>query len=450
VASNHQRHGGDILRAMLKSWGILVMLLFLFIAGNGFHTDPNTDLSKMIEQSDYTTTFYVSGKLILAGRLSDIYPPPDCPQLSGARYDVLSHQILPNLPPGKSAICPYFPIVPLIFSPLTGLTPMSAYLAWQCLSLAALAVSAILIDRLVGTRLAGTYWLSLLFLPVVHCLFVGQSALLLGVLPLTLGYYFFHKEKYFWAGAAWAVTFLKPQFLIVPVFMCAAAFLRPGQPRQEEEPAASHNATSSAGKIPRHYRALTGFAAGLTVLLIANLIIFGARSYTLWLGGMQVVERVYSNAANGVMKQIVASMPRILILYTPVEMQSVVKPALALVCALLVIGALFAVSKLARTTITQADYADSCLLMALSLVPLAAPYLFYYDLSVFVLAWAAMAKAEPKLKLTLGLMALAINLGGVFLSVPFAICQLIAPWLLLLIYLEVYRRLLVRMLRRSS
>ncbi len=211
------QQGIDYASFLLKCWGILVLLLFPYMVTDGFHSDSKVHLSKVVEDSDYTTTLYASGKLALAGKYRTIYPPLAADQLSGNPYDIAAHQFLPNMSRSRTASCPYFPLAVLLFAPLTVLSPSYAFFAWQCLSVVALAVSALLIDNLRSegskahrsgnlkdhpgksldekeeknsepsakkeptehsqepdrTRQLPTFWLALAFLPVVHCLFIG-------------------------------------------------------------------------------------------------------------------------------------------------------------------------------------------------------------------------------------------------------------------------------------
>ncbi|MGH9550764.1 MAG: hypothetical protein ACRD3W_15390, partial [Terriglobales bacterium] len=158
---------------VLRCWAVLVVLLFPYMTTDGFHSDSKIHLAKIVEDSDYTTTFYASGRLFLSHRLSEIYPPADAVALSGAAYDVAAHVILPNMSPHRTAICPYFPLVVLLFSPLTYLAPAHAFLAWQLLSLAALALSAWMLDALGGCAGKETLWGALTFLPPIAALYMG-------------------------------------------------------------------------------------------------------------------------------------------------------------------------------------------------------------------------------------------------------------------------------------
>ncbi len=83
------------------------------------------------------------------------------------------------------------------------------------------------------------------------------------------------------------------------------------------------------------------------------------------------------------------------------------------------------------------------LLLALSLLPFIAPYLFTYDLSVLVLAGAALTGSKEQatyLKKTFVLTAVLINTYAILVLTP-ALKPLATPFWLVLVYLEVYRRL---------
>jgi hypothetical protein len=145
--SDDNRSAKPVWVVMLKCWGIFVLMLFLFIDSNGFGQQQIDDaktkpFSQMLEDSNYTTTFYASSKLALEGRCSDIYAPASAVSLAGTAYDRAAHQILPNFSRKLVAMCPYFPLVLLLLSPLTFLSPANAFVAWQIVSITALSVPA--------------------------------------------------------------------------------------------------------------------------------------------------------------------------------------------------------------------------------------------------------------------------------------------------------------------
>jgi hypothetical protein len=322
------------------------------------------------------------------------------------------------MPKERVAICPYFPLVPLLFSPLANLTPAYALLAWQILSTAALAVSCFAIDRLRDASGHRSFWLAFIFLPVVHCLFIGQSAIFLGLLPLSLGFLLWRRHKPLAAGLVWSLAFLKPQFLLVPAFIGVVSLFR------------------------KEVKTLAGLVIGVLLLCAAAVLIFGVDGLKLWAQAMPVVETVYSSAKNGVVLQVVASVPRMIILSAPHESLATVKACIAVASAVLALAALVAGFRLARQCADQTDFKNATLLLALSLVPLLAPYLFFYDLSVFFLAWAAVRNFDS-LERWLAIAAAYIDMYGIIVVVPL-FSKLATPWILMLLYLEMYRRLLVR------
>lgn len=401
---------------MLKCYGVMMLLLFPFMATDGFGTGTDVRLSRVGENSDYTTTFYVSGKLVREGNVAQLYPEPTITSIHETEYNRRAHDILPNMAKSLTAICPYLPLVPLMLAPLTYLAPAHAFLVWQILSAAALFASAIMIDNLRQQRSLSTFWLGLLFLPVIHCLFVGQSAILLGLLPLSAGFFLLQKQRPLAAGLVFAVSFLKPQIFLGAIFITLCMLFR------------------------KSWKPLAGLISGAAALSTITLAVFGIDTIRRWLVGMQVVDAVYSVGKNGVVQTIVASLPRMTILSTPPELAPIAKPCVFALSAALFALALFAAFKQSKKADNNFVYANYILLLTLSLVPLIAPYLFYYDLSVMVLAWCAL-KRERSIMLAI-ISALCVNLYGIMLVVP-PLAKVATPWLLLLLYLEMYRRLVL-------
>lgn len=415
---------------ILRSWGVLVMMLFAYMPTDGYHSAGSIHLAKQLQNSDYNTTFYVSGPLAVAHKLDLIYPPPESTALSGSPYNRLAHQVMPDMTPSLTAVCPYFPLVPFIFSPLSLLQPHWAFLAFAALSVLALFASCRLLDALGATQKVSSFWWSLLYFPVAHCIFIGQSDIMLGLLPLTIGYFALRKNRPYLAGVAWALTFLKPQFFLSIAFFCVMLLFR-----QKHKP-------------------LLALICGSIALCVTNLVIFGPHSFEQWLGGMRAVERVYSDAHNGVVVAIVACLPRMILLSLPTAMHIWVKPLVYALSAAFVLIAALACRNFARSDASAFDYECTVMLIALCLIPFVAPHLFYYDLSAFVLAAIAFAIAHEEPHSTAARFGLSLRACWVgtnlYVVLLLGLSKFASPWPLLLLYLEMYRRLIITAWRRRS
>ena len=134
-------------------------------------------------------TFYVAGHLIVSGKASDLYPAADATSFIDASFDKAAHTLLDSLPEKTTAIYMYSPVVAWLFAPLSHLSPNLSLLAWQALSIVALTISC----KLIAQSLEINFGESLFFCSLFdfHHLRSGQLGLVLGLLPLSIGYVLF-------------------------------------------------------------------------------------------------------------------------------------------------------------------------------------------------------------------------------------------------------------------
>lgn len=412
--SNTDRREFQVLPFIFQGFTLLCLLLIVY---------TDFSMSSLVEMSDYTTTFYASSRLILSGRQNELYPPLTASSLHGAPYDVAAHQILPNFPSSLTAIYPYPPLVAAALAPLSLLPPHVALFAFQLCSLLALYLCAFLLQRL-STSNPRLFFCSFAFLPVLHCLFIGQSALLLGLLPLTVGYYLLSKEKPTLAGLAFSLCIFKPQFLIAAFFVLAALLLR------------------------REWKGLASCIAFIFAWLLVMLLCFGQDLIRLWLHSIVLVESVYANKANGVVTAIVASFPRTILLMTPPISHQIVKPAAYAIALLLTLSAFCLLMKACKRM--SRDIAlPLMMLTGLSVVPILAPHLFYYDLVIFLIALSILCDRQilthyVPLRLMRFLLPCWVDIYATFvLSLKAFAC----PAILLIVFFEMYRRIIQTLLR---
>jgi len=194
-------------------WGLTFILLMV---------DTNlSDPNKFVE-SDYIVDFYPAGHLAATGQVSELYPGPNDNSIWDSPFDKAAHSLLPQLSKDSPAIFRYSPLVAAIFAPFSILSPHISLLAWQMTSIAALILSCIFLSRTNLAKAVDIVFLSALFFPVMVNLWAGQVSLVLGLLPLSAGYFLLIKECPFASGLAWSFLALKPQYFPVPVLVALA------------------------------------------------------------------------------------------------------------------------------------------------------------------------------------------------------------------------------------
>src|SRR5206468_12656913 len=156
--------------------------------------------------------FYIAGHLVAAGQAAGLYPGPHDASIWGSSFDKAAHSLLPQLSKDSPAIFRYSPLVAGIFAPLSILSPHISLLAWQTISIIALVLASFFLARAQQAKASDVVFLSALFFPIMINLWAGQVSLVLGLLPLSAGYFLLIKKRAFVSGLVWSVLALKPQY----------------------------------------------------------------------------------------------------------------------------------------------------------------------------------------------------------------------------------------------
>lgn len=212
--------------------------------------------------------FYTAGRLVAAGQATQLYDPVSQQNYSQAAYIRYADSLLPSTTGKFDGAFVYPPAVAILMVPL-GFLPYRVCLpVWQCLSLIALFVScslfkscassseAVQVKQLVVTSFA-CFYMAELFL-------VGQTGILLGLLPFGAGYYFCKRERPLPAALALSLTALKPTYLVPAALVVIALAVR--------APSRRYAATLFAS-----------FAAAVALILLLPMLVFGPTILSAWL-----------------------------------------------------------------------------------------------------------------------------------------------------------------------
>src|SRR6266550_61492 len=190
-----------------------------------FLVDANFSRPKQFQESDYIMTFYVAGRLVAAGRESDLYPAPDATSFVDASFNKAAHRLLDSLPEKTTAIYMYSPLVATFFAPLSQLSPNWSLLMWHVISIMGLILSCKILAELTKVNFSESLFLCSLFAPVFITLWSGQLGLVFGLLPLCLGYLFLMQDRALIAGLVWSLLLLKPQYFPAVAFVALVLVL---------------------------------------------------------------------------------------------------------------------------------------------------------------------------------------------------------------------------------
>lgn len=323
------------------------------------------------QESDFIMTFYVAGRLVMAGRSSELYPAPDAESFVGSAFDQAAHEFLPHLPKDSIGAYMYLPLVAGLFAPFSLTGPNNSLLIWQVLSVLALALSCSLLARATGAKASEMFFLASLYFPVFLTLWAGQLGLVLGLAPLCAGYFLLVRGWPVAAGIVWSLLLLKPQYFLAAAFVSLASALR------------------------HRYRVLAAMAGGVIALVALTAILFSPSLVWHWLQSHRVSDSIFSAGLHGIPSHLITGLPANLMILFPPALRAAVKwPLYAGAALLWLIGFAFVLTG-ARAKVSWQLWVALTFVIGVTLCSLTLPHLLYYDLCVLLPAGALLlARSE--------------------------------------------------------
>lgn len=400
-------------------WAVILIALY-------FYTDLT--MPSVNQNSDYLMTFYTAGDLVKSGKAADLYPPANSSTFVDTAFDKAAHAILPKLPAAATAEYMYMPAVASFFIPFSMLDSGQSLIAWQLVSLAALATCTILFsarnfkqDDRSGLS-PSAFWVAMTLIPLAVSIWIGQVSIVFGVLPFMLGLFLALKRKDLPAGLILALTVIKPQFF-VPTLIIGASMA-----------------------LAKRYQVIIGIVCGAALFLVLNVALFSTGMIEQWLATLKLADTVYSDVRFGVAQHMATSLPRAIILLVPVAQHAIVKPLVYIMAMVLGAFGFYKCVQVMKSKLPEQNKLALTGIIAIFATPVIVPHLFFYDYAIFVAAgyliyavsWSA--DVSWRLKSCLWLGWIITNIYGV---VVLANKKIAMPLIFVLLMLELYRRILV-------
>ena len=307
-------------------------------------------------------TFYPAGRMVAEGKASQLYPDPSATSLISTFFNTYTHQVLDQLPQGKIAVYMYPPLTAYLFQPLGLLTPPLALMVWQGLSIIAYALSVHLIAVLKHKDARKYFLVSILYFPILQTLLLGHLAIVLGLLPLSVGYWLLMSKRPVLAGIAFAALLLKPQFLPVGLLIACALALN------------------------GRFRFGLAFLLGMLALGLATIMSLGPDVSYKWMLSLRLSDTIFSDPNYGYQTYLVSSLPGAVLQILPFSLRSSAKLVLYPLALAIGVHALFVAWRLIKQA--GQDYLSAlpfAFLVGLFVLPLVLPHFLLYDLSVLAL-----------------------------------------------------------------
>ncbi len=361
------------------------------------------------EQTDFSM-FYIAGYLARTGLSEQLYPKPTETNLEAAAFNTQSHRLLPHLPATTTAFFPYPPLIAFLLAPLSCFSPHVAFIVWQMLSLLGFVVCLILLSLLTKKHWSSYFLYSLLYLPVIHILWIGQINLLLICLPLSLSYFWLKRRQPVPAGLAFSLLLLKPQFLVIPIVFLGSLLAA------------------------KQLRCLISFAIGIFIVAVSNIVCFGLTAVSGWILCLKLSASLLLGSGY-CSPFLYASLHEAVEQFFSNDMQFFIRIALfALELGIFLHALIFCARLVSKTHGKYLLAAPFVFATSIFILPLVSPHLRCYDLSVFALPGIVLFEhpwVKKNLSLThnLQLLWLLINLYTITIAVAGKLAQ---PLLLIL------------------
>jgi len=382
--------------ALRSSFSFYRLLIFLAtawaLASCIFLLDSNLfSAREKFQESDFIMTFYVAGDLATKGRYEELYPPSNARSFIGSPFDKAAHALLPHLPKQTTGAYMYTPLVAGFFAPFSLLDPNAALLAWQVLSILALAVCALLLGHITGRKSSDIFFLSFLFAPVFLTLWAGQLGLGFGLLPLCIGYFLILRERPLLAGIVWSLLLLKPQFFMPAAFVAIVCACM------------------------KRFRVLIGITLGIAGLLVLTIAIFSWPVMLQWVLSHRVSDVYFFSGLQGIPSHLITGLPANLLVLFPIDDRAAVKLPLYLAAALFWIFGLLFCWRFGKSQVNESTQISVAFIVGLFLASVTLPHFLYYDLCLLLPAGVLLlAKSGPTFRFS-GLRSVAV-IGWIMIS----------------------------------
>ena len=367
----------------------------------------------VLNSTDYMCAFYVAGHMVNHGAGKDLYPQPPAANFYQEKFALYARRLLNEKEGSGMYLFAYPPLVALVAAPFARLEPAQSLMAWQAVSFLSLLMSSILFASTAGVRASPLVVLlsSCLFFPLHNVIVVGQTPLLIGLLPLAAGYFFWQRQKPFLSGVCWSVLGLKPQLAIpIVVLWCALAISALACRKRPED----HEAPNAV-RLAEPAAIAGGVVVGLLVEHGIPLLLIGTDSFGLWLNAVKMSSQAFAAPEAGYWQyHLFFSLPNLLVLVAPKGWWQGARLPSYVVGALMLVLGVTACCRILGLPMSLERRRDLLMILAVSFMIFSAPHILLYDTCLLLLpAWILFFKLDgDSFFLTLGrAIALAILAG---------------------------------------
>jgi hypothetical protein len=367
-----------------------------------------------IDTTDYVTTLYIAGHMVRNHAQEDIYPARDGTTFKNEKFETYGRKLLNDTSSNNFYLFPYPPLIALVTSVICFTTPTKSLIIWQSLSALSLFLSAWLFANLQNVKQNALFIFiaSSAFFPVFNVLVVGQTSLLLGLLPLVGGYFLWMKNKPLEAGLAWSFLALKPQLLIPIAILLATLFadFLLNQTRLGK----SQNQSNFQPK--DSLLLILGVCLGIACLASLSVLIVGLDLNMGWLNAVHISGEMYGKLSTGYWQyHLFISLPCIILFCLPQALKESARlPTYALGGALMLVAVAISLKTL-HLALDKDTRKELLVIICVFFLVLAAPHLLLYDATLLLLpAWIVLFRWTRELQFYVPAVVMILLIGMAF------------------------------------
>lgn len=353
---------------ILGTIGMIIMLVIIVAADKR----PLCDIC----DTDYVNTLYPAGHMVNHGAGREIYPDLKAKSFYTEKFAAYTRNLLNKPNPRWLYMFAYAPAVALSMTPLALLDVRSSLVAWQLLSMLAIAISAAAFALMPGTRASvlRVFLCVGLYLPVLDVVTIGQTSILLGFFPFCLGYLFWQNERYLATGLCWSILGLKPQMAVPVAIICGALLLASIQKKIDKREV---------------LLIIAGGVLGTFILHLIPILVLGPDIFPLWLNALKVTGEVFAAENTGYWQyHLFCSVPCLVILMLPKELWSKAKLPSYFFGLFAMLASVPICARILAMQLSAGLRRDLLIVIATPFLMICAPHLLLYDTCLMLLpAW---------------------------------------------------------------
>ncbi len=288
----------------------------------------------------------------------------------------------------------YPPNMAVLCVPLAALSLSTSFLLFLMLLVLSLALFAIVFSFTVENTgrlrvVSKALLIPFTFIPAAMSIAVGQPGILIGMLPIVTAYLSVIRGYCFLAGTMFGFMALKPQFLLAPMQISAAAAL-------------NRRGRSFATYRPKIVRFVLGALLVLLPNLLVALWVFRIDGFVQWLDRLHATTDYVYSGFQGYEERfyLISSLPMVVAYHLRTLPGEVIRLIGYSTIGSIIVAETIVLLKIVKSRLSSRCMLDLMVISSLTSFPMWAPYLRIYDLTMLLLPFLIIMLGLPEMRQT--------------------------------------------------